>query len=45
MRKAGTRAGTATLTRKDGSTVEFTYVAGATQVAGMAVYVSIGVTP
>ena len=33
--QAGTRAGTASLTRKDGTTVEFGYVAGATVVAGM----------
>jgi PAS domain S-box-containing protein len=38
----GVRRGTATLRCKDGSTVEFRYVAGATQVAGMPVYVSVG---
>ena len=38
----GFRAGTATLTRKDGSTVEFSYTAGKTTAAGLALYVSIG---
>ncbi len=42
LREAGTRIGTSALTRKDGSTVEFKYVAGATVVAGMSVYVSVG---
>jgi PAS domain S-box-containing protein len=42
MRRAGARAGTSTLTRKDGSTVEFGYTAGATVVAGMPVFVSVG---
>jgi hypothetical protein len=42
MRQAGTRLGTSTLTRKDGTTVEFSYVAGATIVAGMPVFVSVG---
>ncbi len=42
MRKAGTRIGTSRLTRKDGTIVEFDYVAGATTVAGMPVFVSIG---
>ena len=42
MREQGTLAGTATLTRKDGSTVEFAYVAGSTVVAGMPVFVSVG---
>jgi PAS domain S-box-containing protein len=42
MRQAGTRLGTSTLTRKDGTTVEFSYVAGATIVAGMPVFVSAG---
>jgi PAS domain S-box-containing protein len=42
MRLAGTRAGTSRLTRKDGTVVEFSYVAGATIVAGMPVFVSIG---
>jgi len=43
MRANGTRVGTSTLTRKDGTTVQFTYVAGATVVAGMSVYVAVGV--
>jgi PAS domain S-box-containing protein len=38
----GTRRGTATLRCKDGSTIEFRYIAGATTVAGMPVYVSVG---
>ena len=42
MRHAGTIAGTAELTRKDGDTVKFRYVAGSTVVAGMPVYVSVG---
>jgi hypothetical protein len=42
MRATGTAAGTTVLTRKDGSTVEFTYFAGETEVAGMNVYVSVG---
>lgn len=42
MRRNGTIAGSATLRRKDGSTVEFRYVAGSTVVAGMPVYVSVG---
>ena len=43
MRQAGTRVGTSTLTCKDGTTVEFSYVAGSTTVAGMPLFVSIGV--
>jgi PAS domain S-box-containing protein len=43
MRQAGTRVGTSAVTRKDGTTVEFSYVAGATTVAGMPLFVSIGV--
>ena len=42
MRQAGTRVGTSTLTRKDGTSVEFSYVAGETVVAGMPVFVSVG---
>jgi PAS domain S-box-containing protein len=42
MRKMGTRVGRSRLTRKDGTTVEFDYVAGATTVAGMPVFVSVG---
>lgn len=38
----GALRGTARLRRKDGSTVEFRSVAGATRVAGMPVYVSVG---
>jgi PAS domain S-box-containing protein len=43
MRTSGTSVGTTLLTRKDGRTVSFTYVAGATVVAGMSVYVAAGV--
>ena len=39
----GTVAGTTTLRRKDGTIVEFAYRAGATVVAGMPVFVSVGV--
>ena len=42
MRRSGTRAGTSLLTRKDGSLVDFSYAAGATTVAGMPVFVSVG---
>ena len=42
MRQKGRVAGTSKLTCKDGSQVDFTYVAGATIVAGMPVYVSVG---
>ena len=42
MRRAGTHAGTSSLTRKDGTLVEFRYLAGATIVAGMPVFVSVG---
>jgi PAS domain S-box-containing protein len=42
MRQAGALTGTSRLTRKDGTTVEFSYVAGATRVAGMPLFVSIG---
>jgi PAS domain S-box-containing protein len=42
LRLAGTRVGTSRLTRKDGTTVEFSYVAGETTVAGMPVFVSVG---
>jgi PAS domain S-box-containing protein len=38
----GIRHGTATLTRKDGSTVEFSYRAAKTTVAGLGFFVSIG---
>ena len=43
MRASGTNVGTSTLTCKDGTSVRFTYVAGATVVAGMSVYVAAGV--
>jgi PAS domain S-box-containing protein len=39
---SGTRLGTSLLTCKDGTTVVFTYVAGATVVAGMSVFVAVG---
>ncbi len=42
MRQSGTRIGTSALTRKDGTVVEFSYIAGATLVAGMPVFVSVG---
>jgi PAS domain S-box-containing protein len=42
MRREGNVSGISTLRRKDGSTVDFRYVAGATSVAGMLVYVSVG---
>jgi PAS domain S-box-containing protein len=38
----GFRHGTAVLTRKDGSTVDFVYQAGKTTVAGLSFFVSIG---
>jgi PAS domain S-box-containing protein len=38
----GTHTGISTVTCKDGSTLPFAYVAGATVVAGMPVYVSFG---
>ena len=38
----GTQRGHSILKCKDGSTVEFSYVAGETKVAGMPVYVSVG---
>lgn len=41
MRANGSIVGTADLKRKDGTTVAFSYVAGATVVAGMPVYVSV----
>jgi PAS domain S-box-containing protein len=42
MRQSGTRIGSSPLTRKDGTIVEFNYIAGATVVAGMPVFVSVG---
>ena len=42
MRNSGTRVGTSSLTRKNGTIVEFNYVAGATTVAGMPVFISVG---
>jgi PAS domain S-box-containing protein len=42
LRHTGARSGTSTLTCKDGTTVEFRYVAGATLVAGMPLYVAVG---
>jgi PAS domain S-box-containing protein len=42
MSQAGNRSGTSRLTRKDGTIVEFRYIAGATVVAGMPVFVSMG---
>ena len=43
MRREGCVIGTSTLTHKDGFDVQFRYVAGATTVAGMQVYVSVGI--
>ena len=43
MIENGTVEGSTALRRKDGSTVEFAYRAGSTVVAGMPVYVSVGV--
>ena len=42
MRAKGTISGTSRVIRKDGSRVAFSYVAGKTEVAGMPVYVSVG---
>jgi PAS domain S-box-containing protein len=42
MLARGIRHGTAILTRKDGSTVEFFYRAAKAQVAGLSFFVSIG---
>jgi PAS domain S-box-containing protein len=42
MLARGMRHGTAALTRKDGSTVEFFYRAAKTKVAGLSFFVSIG---
>ena len=42
MRQTGHVSGTTAVTCKDGSQVDFSYVAGATIVAGMQVYVSVG---
>ena len=40
--QTGSRDGTSTLRRKDGSTVTFHYRAGTTTVAGMTLYVAVG---
>jgi len=42
LKETGTRIGVSELTRKDGSTIRFRYVAGGTVVAGMGVYVAVG---
>jgi PAS domain S-box-containing protein len=42
MQRRGTVKGEAVLARKDGSRVVFSYVAGSTVVAGMPVFVSVG---
>jgi PAS domain S-box-containing protein len=42
MLARGLRAGDAVLTRKDGSTVPFTYRATKTKVAGLELFVSVG---
>jgi PAS domain S-box-containing protein len=40
--RTGAQVGTSQLTRKDGSLVAFSYAAGATRVAGMPLYISVG---
>jgi PAS domain S-box-containing protein len=40
--RGGTLTGTSELTRKDGEVVEFSYIAGATTVAGMPLFISSG---
>ena len=42
LRGSGTKIGRSVLTRKDGTAIEFSYVAGATTIAGMPVFVSVG---
>jgi PAS domain S-box-containing protein len=42
MLRNGARVGTSRLTCKDGTIVEFSYAAGATTVAGMPLFVSVG---
>ncbi len=42
MELQGSHTGVSTVTCKDGSTIDFAYVAGATVVAGIPVYVSFG---
>jgi hypothetical protein len=42
MRENGRLSGTSLLDCKDGSQIEFNYLAGETTVAGMPVYVSVG---
>ena len=42
MLRLGARVGTSSLTRKDGTIVEFSYAAGATRVAGMPLFISVG---
>ena len=39
----GRREGTAVLTRKDGNEIEFRYIATETRLAGMPLYLSVGV--
>jgi PAS domain S-box-containing protein len=43
LERSGQLTSTAELTRKDGTKVTFSYVAGETVVAGMPVYVSVGI--
>jgi PAS domain S-box-containing protein len=43
MVREGTRRGTSRLRRKDGASVEFRYRASTTTVAGMTVFVAVGV--
>jgi len=42
LASTGTKLGVSELTRKDGTTIRFSYVAGATVVAGMSVFVAVG---
>jgi PAS domain S-box-containing protein len=44
IRRVGKISGIAALRRSDGSRVEYRYVAAATKVAGMPVFVSVGAT-
>jgi PAS domain S-box-containing protein len=43
MRESGRVSGRSSLTCKNGAPVEFSFVAGATLVAGMPVYVAVGI--
>lgn len=45
MQINGSVTGTVDVRRKDGTTVPFRYTAGRTRVAGMPVFVSVGISP